>query len=66
MSESKDEHLTNISKARTAEEIGAFWDEHSLADFWDETHEVEFEVRASRYPQGQAVPCRTSPCLSIK
>lgn len=50
MSESKDEHLTNISKARTAEEIGAFWDEHSLADFWDKTHEVEFKVRASRYP----------------
>jgi hypothetical protein len=48
MSESKDEHLTSISKARTLEEIGDFWDEHSLADFWDQTHEVEFEVRARR------------------
>ncbi len=28
----------------TPEEIGEFWDTHSLADHWDETHEVEFEV----------------------
>ena len=26
------------------EEIGEFWDTHSLADYWDETHEVEFQV----------------------
>ena len=28
----------------TPEEIGEFWDTHSLADYWDKTHEVEFEV----------------------
>ena len=28
----------------TPEEIGEFWDAHSLADYWDETHEVEFQV----------------------
>ncbi len=28
----------------TLEEIGEFWDTHSLADYWDETHEVAFEV----------------------
>ena len=28
----------------TSEEIGEFWDTHSLADYWDETHEVEFQV----------------------
>ena len=28
----------------TPEEIGEFWDTHSLADYWDETHEVEFQV----------------------
>ena len=28
----------------TPEEIGEFWDTHSLADYWDETHEVEFRV----------------------
>ncbi len=28
----------------TPEEIGEFWDTHSLADYWDETHEVDFKV----------------------
>ncbi|MDE0426660.1 MAG: restriction endonuclease subunit S [Candidatus Poribacteria bacterium] len=28
----------------TPEEIGKFWDTHSLADYWDETHEVKFQV----------------------
>ena len=32
----------------TPEEIGEFWDTHSLADYWDETHEVEFEVNLKR------------------
>ena len=48
MSERSDIQLTSISKARTAEEIGEFWDTHSLADYWDQTHEVEFEIRAKR------------------
>lgn len=30
-----------------------FWDTHSLADYWDDTHEVEIEVRA---PHRQWVP----------
>jgi hypothetical protein len=32
MSERSDTQLTSISKARTVEEIGEFWDTHSLAD----------------------------------
>jgi len=48
MSERSDTQLTSISKARTVEEIGEFWDTHSLADYWDQTYEVEFEVRAKR------------------
>ncbi len=28
----------------TPEEIGEFWDTHSLADYWDETQEVGFQV----------------------
>jgi len=48
MSEKSDTQLTSISKARTVEEIADFWDTHSLADYWDQTHEVEFEVRARR------------------
>ena len=39
---------TGISKARTPEEIGDFWDSHSLADHWDQTREAELEVRALR------------------
>ena len=48
MSEKSDTQLTSISKARTMEEVSDFWDTHSLADYWDQTYEVEFEVRAKR------------------
>ena len=37
---------TSISQVRSLKEIGEFWDTHSLADYWDQTHEVEFEVRS--------------------
>jgi hypothetical protein len=47
MSESND-RITSISKAQTVEEIADFWDTHSLDDYWNQTHEVEFEVRAVR------------------
>jgi hypothetical protein len=43
---SKDKTATGISNARTPEEIGDFWDSHSLADYWDRTREAEFEVTA--------------------
>ena len=33
-----------ISKARSYKEIGEFWDAHDLAEHWDETKPVEFEV----------------------
>lgn len=36
--------MTSISGAKTLDEIAEFWDTHSLADYWDQTHEVEFEV----------------------
>ncbi|OQY89743.1 MAG: hypothetical protein B6D41_10320 [Chloroflexi bacterium UTCFX4] len=40
--------VTNISKAKTIQQIGDFWDTHSLADYWDQTEQVEFVVRAKR------------------
>ncbi|HXI23181.1 MAG TPA: hypothetical protein VNG71_04835 [Pyrinomonadaceae bacterium] len=46
MSENDKDRLSGISNARSPEEIGEYWDNHSLADHWDETHEVEFEIRA--------------------
>ena len=48
MSERDDSKLTSISKVHTLEEVADFWDTHSLADYWDQTHEVQFEVRAKR------------------
>jgi len=35
---------TSISKAGSYQEIGEFWSEHDLTDFWDQTEPVEFEV----------------------
>jgi len=40
--------VTSISKAKSIENIGDFWDTHSLADHWDETREASFTVRATR------------------
>lgn len=48
MNESEPPRITSISKAATIDEIAEFWDTHSLADYWEQTHEVEFEVRAQR------------------
>ncbi|MEN8215932.1 MAG: CopG family antitoxin [Pseudomonadota bacterium] len=48
MKENNDKPLTSISKADTIEEIANFWDTHSLADYWEQTYPVEFEVRAKR------------------
>ena len=56
MSEDKAKQLTSISKARTLEELAEFWGSHSLSDYWDQTHEVEFEVRAKRRRRVTLVP----------
>ena len=48
MSENSDIQPGSISQGRTLEEIADYWDTHSLADHWERTHEVEFEVRAPR------------------
>ncbi len=48
MSERDDQQLTSISKARTLEEIADFWDTHSLDDYWDQTHDAEFTVKAQQ------------------
>ncbi len=48
MNENKNTQITSISQAQILEEIGEFWDTHSLDDYWDKTREVEFEVRATQ------------------
>jgi hypothetical protein len=40
MTESK----SSISKASSPAEIGEFWDDHDLVDYWAQTHEVEVDV----------------------
>jgi hypothetical protein len=35
---------TSISKATTYRQIAEYWDTHSLADYWDQTKPVEFQV----------------------
>lgn len=48
MNENNEGRRTSISQASTLEEIADFWDTHSLADYRDQTHEVEFAVTAKR------------------
>ena len=48
MSENNETKLSSISQASSVAEIGKFWDTHSLDDYWEQTHEAEFEVRAQR------------------
>ncbi len=52
---------TSISRARSVQEIGEFWDTHSLADYWDQTHEAEFEVRAQRKRRAKDERSETNP-----
>ncbi len=35
---------SSISKANSYAEIGEFWDEHDLSDYWDKTRKVKFDV----------------------
>ena len=48
MSEDKQTSQTDISNARTEEEIADFWDTHSLDDHWEQTREAAFALRAQR------------------
>ena len=45
---------SSISKARSYSEIGKFWDDHDLADYWNKTRKVKMDVvlepEATYYP----------------
>ena len=45
---------SSLSKARSYAEIGEFWDEHDLSDYWRKTRKVKFDVvlepEATYYP----------------
>ena len=38
------ENKSSLSGSRSYEELGDYWDTHSLADHWDETRPAEFEL----------------------
>ena len=38
------ENKSSLSGSRSYEELSEYWDTHSLADRWDETTPVEFEL----------------------
>jgi hypothetical protein len=46
MNVNKEAKLSSVSKSGSYKDIGEYWDMHSLDDHWDETEEVEFDVRA--------------------
>jgi hypothetical protein len=39
-----EKNKSSLSEAQSYKEIGEFWDTHDLADYWDQTKPVEFEV----------------------
>ena len=47
-------HMATSKKKSIPEQLDSieaaadFWDSHSLADYWDQTREVEIKVRAQR------------------
>ena len=38
------ENKSSISQAQSYEEMGEFWDNHDLGDYWEETYPVKFEI----------------------
>ncbi|HEX9460624.1 MAG TPA: CopG family antitoxin [Thermoanaerobaculia bacterium] len=35
---------TSISGASSYREIGEFWDEHDLSEYWDQTRDVQMDI----------------------
>ena len=54
MRRSIESRKSSISKSRSYAEIGEFWDEHDLSDYWSKTRRVKFDVvlepEATYYP----------------
>lgn len=53
MSENSQTRLSSISKADSYEAMGEFWDTHSLADYWEQGYDVEFEIHSTAPSQRQ-------------
>jgi len=46
----------------SVQEAAEFWGTHSLADYWDQMHEVEIEVRAHRRRVGKTTRTGAGEC----
>lgn len=44
MKKSKTGKISSISKVKTYEEMGEFWDNHEFTEFQDQVHEVKMDV----------------------
>ena len=55
---------SSISQARSYQEIGEFWDTHDLADYWDQTEPVDFEVDIQSEATYYALDRRLSQMLA--
>jgi hypothetical protein len=53
---------SSISKAQSYKEIGEFWDTHDLADYWEQTQPVEFDLdiqsEVTYYPLDNSLSAR--------
>jgi hypothetical protein len=56
---------TSISKARAYVEIGEFWNEHDLSDYWGKTKKVKIDVllepEVTYYPLSEISPKSSTP-----
>ena len=59
MNKNSRERRTNVSKAGTPQQIGEFWDSHSLADYSENIREVPLELDA-RLTDGRAASVSAS------
>ena len=37
---------STISKAKSYQQVGEFWDDHELSDYWDQTQPIEFDIQS--------------------
>ncbi|MBC8496549.1 MAG: hypothetical protein ISS57_11765 [Anaerolineales bacterium] len=56
MNEKGDKKVPIPENFSSVKDAADFWDSHSLADYWDQTSEVEIEIRA---PRRQWIPLAT-------
>jgi hypothetical protein len=47
-----EENKSSLSGSRSYQELSEYWDTHSLAEHWEQSSAVEFEVRAGTHKRG--------------